>query len=298
MIRDHKFFEMQSALAATGQLSDTELTELEKHADDCASCRECMADMAEMSREFFLTQARRVSSKEMPAAIQERFLERAANAGIPVSCPASTILDLRFARVAIIMVVLSIFVSLSWKVFYVSHLERAAIQNSSAPGIPNGQALEEASEVARGHAVRNMSASRSQFSRRPRARHRTVSISSTPDISEDRQSYLDLRNPLFIRQGSTASFSDRRTFWSERMAESYLIGEMYTPTSSSFTKAGVASFFGRKENGKPEEQSFHYDLRLASLSFLESPQGADLEPRITSLKFSAPVFHLDANRAW
>jgi hypothetical protein len=47
---------MQSALAATGQLTDAELTELEQHATNRASCHECIADMAEMSREFFLVQ--------------------------------------------------------------------------------------------------------------------------------------------------------------------------------------------------------------------------------------------------
>jgi hypothetical protein len=56
--------------------------------------------------------------------MQERFLERAASAGIPVSRFTSTLFDPQFSRIAMIAVLLAISISLSWKVFSVPNARR------------------------------------------------------------------------------------------------------------------------------------------------------------------------------
>jgi hypothetical protein len=288
MIRDHKFYEMQSALAATGQLTDAELTDLEQHATTCASCRECIADMAEMSREFFLMQAGRMKSKGTPAGMQERFLERAANAGISVSRSSSTSFDLRFVRVAVIAVLLAISTSLSWKLLSPPDAERKATPASSTAGSQPAPPFESTPHIVGERAIQHVSISKAQLRRRSASRRSAASISLAHAITE----------PLFAKQGSPMSFSDGSAFWSAMLAASPLAAELRAPTRISFTSAYVASCFGHEEDCKREERPFHLELKVASLSFLDSPQSINAEPQIPGLRFSAPVFHLDPNRVW
>jgi hypothetical protein len=298
MIRDHKFYEMQSALAAMGQLTDAELTELEQHATACASCREYIADVAEMSREFFLMQAARMRSKGTPAGMQERFLERAANAGISVSRSSSTSFDLRFVRVAVIAVLLAISTSLSWKLLSPPDAERKATPASSTAGSQPAPPFESTPHIVGERAIQHVSISKAQLRRRSASRRSAVSISLAHAITEERQSDFELNNPLFAKQGSPMSFSDGSAFWSAMLAASPLAAELRAPTRISFTSAYVASCFGHEEDCKREERPFHLELKVASLSFLDSPQSINAEPQIPGLRFSAPVFHLDPNRVW
>jgi hypothetical protein len=298
MIRDHKFYEMQSALAATGQLTDAELTELEQHATTCASCRECIADMAEMSREFFLMQAGRMKSKGTPAGMQERFLERAANAGISVSRFSSTPFDLRFACAVVIAVLLAISTSLSWKVFSAPDAERRAAPDSSTAGSQPAPTSEGTPHIVGERAIQHVSISKAQLRRRSASPRGAVSISRAHAITEENQPYFELNRPLFAKQGSPMSFSDGSAFWSARLAANPLAAGLRAQTRTSFTSAYVASCFGHEEDCKPGERPFHLELTLASLSFLGSPQSINAESHIPSLKFSAPVFHLDPNRVW
>jgi hypothetical protein len=299
MIHDHKFYEMQSALAATGQLTDAELTELEQHATTCASCRECIADMAEMSREFFLMQVGRMKSKGTPAGMQERFLERAANAGMSVSRSSSTPFDPRLLRVAVIAVILAISTSLTWKVFLAPDAERkAAAPDSSTAGSQPATTSEGTPHIVGERAIQHVSISKAQLRRRSASRRSAVSISPAHAITKERQSYFELNKPLFAKQGSPMSFSDGSAFWSARLAADPLAAGLHAPTRTSFTSAYVASCFGHEEDCKPKEQPFHLELKLASLTFLGSPQSIDAETPIPSLKFSAPVFHLDPSRVW
>ena len=298
MIRDHKFYEMQSALAATGQLTNAELTELEQHATNCASCRVCIADMAEMSREFFLMQAGRMKSKGTPAGMQERFLERAANAGISVSRSSSTHFDLRFVRVVVITVLLALCTSLSWKVFSAPEAERKAALDSSTAGSQPAPTSEGTPNIVGERAIQHASISKAKLRRRSASRLSAVSSSTAHAITEERQSYFELNPPLFAKQGSPMSFSDGSAFWSARLAASSLAAGLNAPTGTSFRSAYPAGCFGHEEDCKPEERPFHLELKLASLSFLGFPQSINTESHIPGLKFSAPEFHLDPNRVW
>jgi len=298
MVRDHKFYEMQSALAATGQLTEAELTELEQHAATCASCRECIADMAEMSREFFLMQAGRNTSNGTPAGMQERFLERAANAGILVRRSSSTLLDFRFVHVAVIAVLLALSTSLSWKVFLARDAERKAASDSSAAGSQTAPTSEGSRHIVGERAVQHVLINKAQLRRRSATQRRAVSISLAHAVTEAHQSSFDPDRLLFAKQGSPTSFSDGNAFWFARLAASPLSAELHAPTRASITSADVTSCFVHEEDCKLEEWPFHLELKLASLSLPGSPQSINRESQIPNLKFSAPVFHLDPNRVW
>jgi hypothetical protein len=291
MIHDHRYYEMQSALAAVGQLTDTELKDLEHHATSCASCRECIADMAEMSREFFLMQATRMKSRGTPEGMQDRFIERAARAGISVSRSTSTLFDPRFVRVTLIAVVLAIATSLSWKVFSVPDLERKAAPESSSAGSLPAPAPEVPSHVDAERAIHG----KAQLRRRSATQSSTRSISSNHGIGKE-QSYFQLNRPLFAKEGSPLSFPDGNTFWPDRSASSPLVAGIYPPTS--LRNAYLANCFGHGEDCKSEERAFYLDLKLASLSFLDFPQSVNAESHSTRPKFTAPVFHLDPTRVW
>jgi hypothetical protein len=298
MIRGHKFYEMQSALAALGQLSEAELLELEEHANDCVSCHEYIADMAEVSREFFLLQSGKVSGKGMPAGMQERFLARAVHAGILIGRPASAGFNLRFAQTSVIALLLIVFLSLSGKMFSIPGAESVAMQDVPAPVIRFNQALEAVSVPAREHTVHGVSEGSAQSRRRPIARQRAVSIPSTRGISRDRQPDLDLSRPFFAAQGLPANFSDRKTLWDDTMPERYRTAGMHSPKPSSFTKEYVARFFGREVDTKPDEHAFHYDLKLASLSLQESSLDAYSRQLAHGMKFNAPALQFDSHRTW
>ena len=107
MICDHRFYEMQSALSATGHLTGAELEELEQHVSQCVSCRSCMVEMAAVSRELFLAQVRPGNS-ETPRGMEQRFIQRAVAAGIPLKPERSAAFGHRFARVAAITAVLTL----------------------------------------------------------------------------------------------------------------------------------------------------------------------------------------------
>jgi anti-sigma factor RsiW len=296
MIRDHKFYEMQSAMAATGQLTDAELMELEQHAATCASCRDCIVDMAEVSREFFLAQAGRMKCKATPAGMQERFLERAASAGIAVSRSTSAPLAPLFIRVAVVAVLLAIFTSSSWRVFSAPDAERKAPLDDSTTGSQPAARSEiippVVGESATRHAMRKV-----QLRRSSAARHSALSISSVRSITDERQSHFELNRPFFARYGSSMS-SSGSAFWSDKLATAPITSELHAPTSTSFTNAYIANCFGHDEECKPEERAFHLQIKVASLSLLNFPQSLNTESPISGLKFSAPAFHLTPNRVW
>jgi len=234
--RDHRFYEMQSALSATGHLTGSELEELEQHVSQCVSCRNCMVEMATMSRELFLSQVRPGNSKT-PSGMEQRFIQRAVAAGIPLKPERSTAFGHRFARVAAITAVLTLFIAVAWKAASTPPVERASGQFPSqvqarpeAVSEPNPQ-----SPVARvGHAAL---VNERRTKRRPAVPRRTVLTGSPIGYGDVSHPYLALNRPLF-------------------------------------TKPYAASLFRRKWDGKPEERSFHFDLTLASLPRSDSPLNA------------------------
>jgi hypothetical protein len=79
----HKTFQELSALAATGQITREEREQLDRHTAECAECRAFLSDLTLLkARVAPVVAASCAQSFEPPAGIRERFLQRAAAAGL------------------------------------------------------------------------------------------------------------------------------------------------------------------------------------------------------------------------
>jgi hypothetical protein len=258
VIRDHRFYEMQSALSATGHLAGSELEELEQHVSQCVSCRNYMVEMATVSRELFLTQIR-PNSCETPKGMEQRFIQRAVAAGIPLKPETSAGFSLQFARYAAIVAVLTLFIAAAWKVASTSHAERASGQ--FPPQIEaRPEAISDTAPQLPG-VVHTAVVNSRRTKRRPAVPGRAVLTRSPISYGDVSHPYLALNGPLF-------------------------------------TKPYAASLFRREWDGKPEERSFHFDLTLASLPRSDSPLNAGASALVPDFRFNTPVFHIDPRQSW
>jgi hypothetical protein len=300
VIRDHRFYEMQSALSASGHLTDSELEELEQHVSQCVSCRNCMVEMAAVSRELFLTQIG-PGNRETPKGMQDRFIQRAVTAGIPFKLERASFtgFDLRFARVAAITVVLALLISLGWEIAPTLRVQQASGEFPSKTE-PAPKALSESIPRPSGGRVGHTAlVYESRTKRRAAARGRGA-LKGSPAVSYGKVShpYLAQNGPLFVNQEVPASLSNGGAFWSERLTQSYVADGVHSASHSPTTRAYAASLFGRKWDSKPEERSFHLDLALASLTRANSPLNDSASGLAPNLKFTIPVFHIDPTRSW
>jgi hypothetical protein len=205
VIRDHRFYEMQSALSATGHLTGSELEELEQHVSQCVSCRNCMVEMAAASRELFLSRVRQGNS-ETPSGMEQRFIQRAVAAGVPLKPERSTDFGHRFARLAAITALLTLFIAVAWKTASTPPVERAGQFPSQVQARP--EAVSEAaphSPSARvGHTAR---VNERRTKRRPALPGRTILTVPPISYGDISHPYLTLNRPLFTKP-YTASLWD------------------------------------------------------------------------------------------
>ena len=274
MIRDHQFYEMQGALSATGQLTACELAELEQHVAHCLSCRNCMTDMAAVSREIFMLR-RRTPDMKMPAGMQERFVQRAVVAGIPLKVRSwCGVADLRVAGFAAVSIALVLLISFSWRVAPRRPVEGEAGQLSHRMGeipAPAGSMVGPQLAVAYRHA----SLANKKHARRKASTHGKVQVKEAP-----------------------ASFPFSSAFWSPRLRPSYLTAKENTAGALLFPKPYVGNVFGRAWNAQSREPSFHLDFTLASLSRPDAPSNAGSTAPALNLRFDPPLFHIDSSRSW
>jgi hypothetical protein len=88
MTTRHTDFEFLCALAVNGDLESAEYMQLKEHLEHCASCRECLCETRRLGAQLVLAQALKRPNK-LPRGMRERFLTRAAGAGIPLSSCSS-----------------------------------------------------------------------------------------------------------------------------------------------------------------------------------------------------------------
>jgi hypothetical protein len=293
MIHEREYYEGQSALAAAGQLTDAERNDLEQHAATCPACRECMAEMAALSRELFMVQAARIKPSAARAGMQQRFLARAAAAGIPLNRPTPASLYPRTLRAAATAILLAMSLSLTWRAFP-AHGSDA----NASPGTLTAQSkLEPAFDhsiayAAETRTLQHASVDKSQSRVKSASVQHGGSDSSAHSTGEPHHSYFDLDQPLFATQASLRSSVSGNPFSPARRAENPLTAGLLASVRASLPGANGASCFGIAEDGKPEEQACHLEIKLASLSSLEPVERPEAVPGLTTLKLSAPLFHI------
>ena len=89
MTADHAHFDVMCALAASGQLTNSELAELHEHSEGCSSCCDRLVEMKHVSAELFCAHALSQPGFRMPKDIVERFIARANSEGVPLHLRAT-----------------------------------------------------------------------------------------------------------------------------------------------------------------------------------------------------------------
>lgn len=85
---NHAYFEGLAAMAACGQLTGTELCELQEHAKHCPTCGSQLIEMTHVGAHVFCAHAMKAPSSRMPKNMVDRFIARANSEGIPLDTRA------------------------------------------------------------------------------------------------------------------------------------------------------------------------------------------------------------------
>lgn len=298
MIYTHEHYEMATVLATAGQLSDSELSDLRQHTRDCVPCLQAMAEMEEVSRELFLTQARSTSRSSLPAGMQQRFQERARSAGIPLSSAVALPLNSGFLRMALVTLFLTICAPLSWKLLVARPVqERAFVEadnstQKTATLQPNHEL-----PVVSDHVLSTFPQKRQQLRRKTLSQSEPLDVSAPESGSGTSQTSFVLSRPSSFKHDYAGTFSDNASMLPVTVNQDYMTSGLHLPGRKSFELLSVPNIWGAVDHERSDQRTFHYNPNFASLSFLEGPQGSGITT-IPTLNISRSQFHLDINKTW
>jgi hypothetical protein len=132
---DHSHYEELAALAAGGHLSDEELTDLQRHAETCAECKDAVAEFREvvhfglpLAQSPFRRSINMIMSRPDPGA-RERFIRRASLEGITFSPEVKRPAPSRGPRLSFAAAGAGVLAAIVTAVLYFSH----------QPGLPPRQ---------------------------------------------------------------------------------------------------------------------------------------------------------------
>lgn len=298
MNREHKHYEIQSGLAAVGQLTEAELADLEHHAATCTSCRNHLSDMARISRICFLMHASK-AKEYAPEGMLERFIERAGHAGIRIGNPNSGLLPFRSLRLAVIAFLLCIAASFGWKTFHVRTTRPGSISATSLGFIQPGIAVQPIDPTLWAQPVSIMSTKVTQLNTKPSARHvlptttgklKRPTIHFEPNVEPNVEAITPQGSRSFASHGSPDWFRPAPAILYDRAR--------FTPTSNLLPDAGFLTCIKHADDCRAGVRSFRMDPKLMSLAYLETPGSPYGGTTRTALKFAAPEFHLRSTRSW
>jgi hypothetical protein len=84
-LNTHEQYEELCALAASGQASPDELTDLRSHLEDCPDCRSAAYDFRQVSAQALSQLAAKRLQSQIPSGMTQRFIARARTEGIAMS---------------------------------------------------------------------------------------------------------------------------------------------------------------------------------------------------------------------
>ena len=294
MNREHKHYEIQSALAAVGQLTESELADLEHHAATCTSCRNHLSDMAKISRICFLLHASKVKERA-PEGMQERFIQRAAQAGIPIRNLSSGMLSLRYLRLAAIAFFFCIAASFGWKTFHVRNTSPHSTSETTLGFIRSDDTMGTTDPSLGAQQVVVTSTKVTHPDPKPaerhvlpttRGKHNRPTIHSEPNVEP------------FTAQGSRFLVSNGDPDWSQPAPVILYDTARLTPTRKLLPEAGFFTCIKHADDCRPGVRAFPIDPKLMSFAYLETPGSPYAGTSLTALKFAAPEFHLRSTRSW
>jgi hypothetical protein len=106
MSASHDEFEVLCALAASGDLTETEHTALREHLRDCTSCQNYLVEMRRLAIPLLFAQQLKSPGKQLRKGLQARFAERARREGIPLSAQSQGVGFSALGMVTVVLVVL------------------------------------------------------------------------------------------------------------------------------------------------------------------------------------------------
>jgi hypothetical protein len=89
MTSNQNYFEFLCALAASDELTGSELLELREHSLECAPCRNRIREMTRTNACLLLSHAFNQRNGRLPEGMRERFIARAIKEGVPVTSPSA-----------------------------------------------------------------------------------------------------------------------------------------------------------------------------------------------------------------
>jgi hypothetical protein len=89
MTPNHNYFESLCALAASDELTESELAELREHSVECAPCRNRIREMTKTNACLLLSHALNDRKGRLPEGMRERFIARAIKEGVPLTSPSA-----------------------------------------------------------------------------------------------------------------------------------------------------------------------------------------------------------------
>jgi hypothetical protein len=106
MSASHDEFEILCALAASGDLTQTEHARLREHLRDCISCQNCLVEMRRLAVPLLFAKQLKTPGKQLRKALQERFAERARREGILLTARSRGVDVSALGMVTVVLVVL------------------------------------------------------------------------------------------------------------------------------------------------------------------------------------------------
>jgi hypothetical protein len=287
MIHDEKHFEILMALAVAGQLSDAELLELEQHATHCSSCVRRKSEMEAASRQLFLLNALKNKSLRTPAGMQERFLMRAIDAGVPLNLPPAGFSYPNVFRTASIAVALLIILSVGWKAVTDRHAPVTKPFANVPNAIESAPAISTASIAGR-NADSYLAVSRPVKRQHHRPRSSQVQTQLPTSVSSegnqaDGKPFFTLTPAFFPRNAMLigAAGGIPRVF--NTVAADYFISSNDSPRKLPMLNISGPTLWNVSEQQSSNQRVFHYNATLASLSFLDYPSEFKSEVRVPGL---------------
>ena len=265
---DSKEFEISSAYAAVGGLSESEMSDFEQHTASCLSCRNRSAELENASREYFLARAGDTAHSPTPAGMQQRFEERAARSGITLRRVAPSLLVARYFRVALAVLLLTVTANLSWRVFYqriftgaLSHPEGALERN-----FPMVASAKVSAFSTSGLHVRHSFVRTRELSRKSSQLRGTGMYATRRNKSGEHRTYFEFYEPSAAKQGYVAGVLQGPSFSFKGLAKNYVTSGLHLPAARTIEVASISHLWEDREFGGPDEREFRYHPGYTSVS--------------------------------
>jgi hypothetical protein len=268
MTIDHRHFEINCVLAASGQLADREFVELTNHLRGCDVCQNRLIEMAFIGSQLALARKPKVAAPTSSKGLLERFAARAASEGIQLKPTKKTHFVHNLAGAAILALLSVLLLAVSMTAAHKTNWAKSAPPTVSPQITRSASGADRMTRPIRSPKAPANATRHSEAKRGLPSYHRI----------EVRQPGIESRAETTILPETTGRFEQHRD------AEFTLGSTLLSSSRPSSFEVGISSGSrfnpdaGRIEalflNGNHaalfEKRVFSYDPRVASLNLVDS----------------------------